>query len=399
MAQPHEGDMNNTTHTLARLARGAQDEIATDILNLVGKETFSGDKASLDAGLDHLCGLLAARLGEGAIERHPGGKYGDAVTVFFDGSASGHVALVGHYDTVWPTGSLAGWGPQEYVDSNGRLRLTGPGIFDMKTGLAQGIWALKLVRDAGIPTPAVTFVLNGDEELGSPASRPVIEQVGSRADATLVLEASVDGAVKTGRKGIGIFEVVATGIQSHAGLDHELGASAIHALAEFITAATAAADHEKGTTVNAGIVSGGSGVNVVAGSATAGFDIRVETAAEQERIDAAFDAITVSDPRVSIKVDHGWNRPPMTLTPASAPLLETARAVAAELGQDLHNVSVGGASDANFVAALGKPVLCGLGAVGFGAHARGEFVYADSIAPQTALLAGMIARLAGTADV
>jgi glutamate carboxypeptidase len=237
-------------------------------------------------------------------------------------------------------------------------------------------------------------VFNGDEEIGSLSSRPVIERVGTLADATLVLEPGADGAVKTGRKGIGIFDVVATGVESHAGLDPEAGASAIHALAEFITAATAVADPARGTTINAGLVDGGSGTNVVAGQATARFDIRVETAAEQQRVDAAFDAITVSDPRVQVKVEHGWNRPPMTLTPASAPLLEVARSVAGELGQPLRDVSVGGASDANFVAGLGKPVLCGLGAVGFGAHARGEFIYADSVAPQTALVAGMLQRLA-----
>jgi glutamate carboxypeptidase len=344
---------------------------------------------------------VQARLGPASeTDRHTDEGFGDTVTLTFEGTAPApgtapaHVALVGHYDTVWPAGTLAAWGPSEYVDEDGRQRLTGPGIFDMKAGLVQGIWALKLLREAGHPVPTVTFVFNGDEEIGSLSSRPVIERVGNLADATLVLEPSADGAVKTGRKGIGIFDVVATGVESHAGLDPEAGASAIHALAEFITAATAVADPARGTTINAGLVTGGSGTNVVAGQATARFDIRVETTAEQQRVDAAFDAITVSDPRVQVKVEHGWNRPPMTLTPASAPLLEVARSVAGELGQPLRDVSVGGASDANFVAGLGKPVLCGLGAAGFGAHARGEFIYADSVAPQTALVAGMLQRLA-----
>jgi glutamate carboxypeptidase len=312
----------------------------------------------------------------------------------YPGQGAGHVAIVGHYDTVWPTGTLAGWPLTTQREDSGRERLTGPGIFDMKTGLAQGIWALKLLRDSGGAAPTVTFVFTGDEEIGSLVSRPVIERVASEADATLVLEPSVDGAVKTGRKGGGIFAVTATGIESHAGLNPAAGASAIHALAEFITAVTGVADPEKGTTINVGLVSGGSGTNVVAGRATASIDIRVLTEAEQQRVDTAFDEITVSDPRVRIDVVHDWNRPPMTLNPASQPLLATARAVSAELGRQLDDVTVGGASDANFVAALGKPVLCGLGAVGGGAHARDEFLYPDTVGHQTALVAGILRRLA-----
>jgi glutamate carboxypeptidase len=132
---------------------------------------------------------------------------------------------------------------------------------------------------------------------------------------------------------------------------------------------------------------------VVAGRATASIDIRVLTEAEQQRVDTAFDEIAVSDPRVRIDVVHDWNRPPMTLIPASQPLLATARAVSDELGRQLDDVTVGGASDANFVAALGKPVLCGLGAVGGGAHARDEFLYPDTVAHQTALVAGILRRL------
>lgn len=204
----------------------------------------------------------------------------------------------------------------------------------------------------------------------------------------------MDGAVKTGRKGTGIFAATATGIESHAGLAPEAGASAIHALAEWVTAAAAVADPAKGTTVSTGLFSGGTGTNVVAGKATAGIDIRVLTDAEQRRVDAEFDAIEVSDSRVRIEVEHDWNRPPMSLNAVSAPLLDVARSVSAGLGRELRDVTVGGASDANFVAGLGLPVLCGLGAVGGGAHARGEFIYPDSVPGQTALVAGMLGRLA-----
>lgn len=380
---------------LAGAAEGVADQIVADVVSLVECETGSYDRVALDKGLDLLTGLVESRLGRpDEQERLPGGEHGDTAVLTFAGTGAGHVALVGHYDTVWPAGTLAEWGPATSRDDSGRERLSGPGIFDMKAGLVQGVWALALLRESGAAVPTVTFVLNGDEELGSPSSRPVIERVGALADATLVLEPSAGGAVKTGRKGIGIFDVVATGVESHAGLDPEAGASAVHALAEFITAATRVAAPERGTTVNAGLVSGGTGTNVVAGRAQARFDVRVQTAEEQRRVDAAFSAISVSDPRVRLEVEHGWNRPPMTLTPVSEPLLRAAQTVARRLGRDLDHASVGGASDANFVAGLGRPVLCGLGAVGHGAHARGEFVYVDSVAPQTALVAGLLGELA-----
>lgn len=383
------------TDTAALPSDETVEAIVADLLELVDCESCSYDRPGLDACLALLVDLVARRLGPPAEQhRYPGGEQGDIVTLTYPGTGSGRVAILGHYDTVWPAGTLAAWGERSITDAEGRLRISGPGVFDMKTGLAQGIWAAKLARDSGRPTPTVVFVFNGDEEIGSLSSRPVIERVAGTVDATLVLEPSYDGAVKTERKGVGLFDVTATGVESHAGLNPADGASAIHALAEFITAAVAAADPVEGTTINAGIVEGGTGSNVVAGRALARFDIRVKSAAEQDRIDAAFDGITVSDDRVGIHVNHDWNRPPMELGEPSLPLLDHARAVAAELGFTLRDVSVGGASDANFVAGLGLPVICGLGAVGDGAHARGEFAYADRIGRQTALVTGLLHRLA-----
>ncbi|MFD8820706.1 M20/M25/M40 family metallo-hydrolase, partial [Streptomyces sp. NPDC059627] len=221
----------------------------------------------------------------------------------------------------------------------------------------------------------------------------VIEEVAAKVDVTLVLEPTAGGAVKTARKGSGIFTATAVGIEAHAGLAPQDGASAILALSEFVLAASKIARPEAGTTINTGLISGGSATNVVAGRATATIDIRVTSASEQARVDAEFDAIEVTDPRVRIEVDHAWNRPPMTLNAASAPLLALAREVAAEQGRELPDTAVGGASDANFVAALGLPVLCGMGAVGDGAHAQGEFVYPDTVPTQTALVAGLLGRL------
>lgn len=377
------------------LSEATVEQVIADIVGLVDCESCSYDRAGLDACLALLTDLAARRLGEpAATHRHPGGEQGDIVTLTYPGSGTGHVTIIGHYDTVWPRGTLAGWGERSYPDGDGRLRLSGPGLLDMKSGLVQGIWALRLARESGLPTPTVTYVWNGDEEIGSLASRPVIESVAGASDATLVLEPSFDGAVKTERKGVGLFKVTITGVESHAGLNPAAGASAIHAMAAFIAAIVAAADPDQGTTINVGVIEGGTGSNVVAGRCVVQVDIRVKTAAERDRIDAAFDAVTVSDPRVKVEVEHYWNRPPMELTEASVPLLEAARAVAGELGFVLRNVAVGGASDANFVAGLGRPVLCGLGAVGDGAHARNEFIYADMIGRQTALLTGLLHRLA-----
>ncbi|MDH6440899.1 glutamate carboxypeptidase [Streptomyces sp. SAI-144] len=387
-----------TASPVAALTARAQDvssEIVTDILTLVRQETGSYDLAALAEGLDLLRELAVHRLGHPDHEhRYPGGECGDTLTLTYTGTGSGHVMLVGHYDTVWPTGTLADW-EQPEPDGDGRVRLSAPGIFDMKTGLAQGIWALKLARETGTGLPTVTFLFNGDEEIGSLSSRPVIEEVAQKADVTLVLEPTAHGAVKTGRKGTGIFEVTVTGVEAHAGLAPQDGASAITALSEFVVAAAGVAAPDKGTTINTGLIKGGSATNVVAGRATASVDIRVSSQAEQDRVDAELDAIDVSDPRVRVKVDHAWNRPPMTLNAASAPLLDLAREVAREQGRaELPTAAVGGASDANFVAALGLPVLCGMGAVGDGAHAQGEFVYPDTVPAQTALVAGLLVRLA-----
>lgn len=383
------------TSPIQALPEATVDDIIADIVEVVECESSSHDREGLDSCLALLTDIVAKRLGEAAdTQRHSGGELGDIVTLTYPGTGSGHVTIIGHYDTVWQKGTLGSWGERSYTDEDGRKRLSGPGIFDMKTGVMQGVWALKLARESGGKVPTVTFLFNGDEEIGSLSSRPVIEKVAGASDATLVLEPSFDGAVKTERKGVGIFTVTITGVESHAGLNPAAGASAVHAMAEYITAIVKAADPATGTTINAGLIEGGTGTNVVAGKCVARFDIRVKTAAEQDRIDAAFDAVTVSDKRVKVEVEHDWNRPPMELTEASLPLLESARAVAADLGFTLRNVGVGGASDANFVAGLGRPVLCGLGAVGDGAHARNEFIYVDMVGRQTALLTGLLHRLA-----
>lgn len=366
-----------------------------DITELVRLETHSYDLPALQRGAEHIRRMAVDQLGEPAsVDVLDGGDQGPTVKMTYPGTGPGRVLVIAHYDTVWPTGTLDGWGVREDADAAGRPTLSGPGIFDMKTGLVQGVWALRLLREAGRETPTVTYLFNGDEEIGSLSSRPHIEAAARDADAVLVLEPTSGGAVKTGRKGIGIFHMAATGIEAHAGLNPTAGASAIHAIAEAITAATRIADLSRGTSINVGLVKGGSGTNVSAGHATAVVDIRVENSGEMQRVDAAFDAIAISDDRVRLEIDHQWNRPPMAMGQPGEKLFNIVRTAAASFGHDLEGISVGGGSDANFVAALGIPVLCGMGAVGDGAHARNEYIYPDAIPLYTAITAETMGMLA-----
>ncbi|MEU7862573.1 M20 family metallopeptidase [Nonomuraea sp. NPDC049141] len=361
-----------------------------DLRTLVELETYSYDKAMLTQGLAAVRALVEERLGvpDQAVV-HDGGQYGDVLELTYQGTAPGTVLMLSHYDTVWPTGTLAEW-PFTALDG----KITGPGVFDMKTGLVQAIWALRGLRELGLPHPSVKYLFNGDEEIGSLFSRRHIEAASADALASLVFEASLDGVLKTARKGVGLFEVTVTGVEAHAGLDPDSGASAIHALAELVTQLAGAGARELGTTLNVGLISGGTGRNVAAGRATCGIDVRVARAPEMARIDEVFAGLRASDPRVSVKVTGGWNRPPMTPNPHSQHLFEQAWAVAAGFGWVLEQTAVGGASDGNFISALGRPVLDGMGAVGDGAHARHEHVLIEHIPERTALTMGLLTALA-----
>lgn len=379
-------------HDATKLADQAErqlPEIIGDLCRLVELETPSADKAALNVGLDEIQAWLDERLGCPATrERHPGGQYGDVVDVTYPGTSPGAVLLLCHYDTVWPVGTLAEW-PFTVEDE----RISAPGCLDMKLGLVHGVWALRLLRELGIPHPSVRLLLTGDEELGSHASRPHIERACAECLATLVLEPSADGMVKTRRKGLGLFDVVVRGVESHAGLDPAAGASAVHALAELVPAITALADPERGTTVNVGVISGGTGRNVVAGRARCEVDVRIQDPTEMSRIDAGLAALSSADERVAIEVSGAWNRAPLNPNEPSRRLFEQARAAAHDLRRTLEGVAVGGVSDANFVSTLGYPVLDGLGAVGYGPHSRDEHVIPDRSPGQIAMLASLINRI------
>ncbi|GAB3575283.1 M20 family metallopeptidase [Amycolatopsis endophytica] len=370
--------------------RAHRDELVDDLGRYVGLETPSTDRPLLDAGLSWLDGWLRARLGEpSSVRVTHGGDFGDVHVYDYAGSGADPVLLLCHYDTVWPQGTLAGW--PFTVDGD---RATGPGVFDMKAGLVQVVWALRALEAAGLPRPPVRLVLNGDEEIGSPVSRPVIEDAASGVQAALVFEAAADGAVKTARKGVGIYRITATGVEAHAGLDPGKGASAVDEIARMVLALHGLTDLQAGTTVNVGVVSGGSRGNVIAGSASGEVDVRVSSAAEAARIEAALTGLTAHDVRASVSVEGGWNRPVMERSEGIASLFSLAQGLAAELGVTLRECAVGGASDGNFVAAMGLPVLDGFGALGDGAHARHEHISVEGMLERSALAAAVLHALA-----
>ncbi|MEV0644174.1 M20 family metallopeptidase [Phytomonospora sp. NPDC050363] len=362
-------------------------EMLADLRTLVECETPSDDLGALREGLALVTEWIIERLGApDRTEATPGGPtHGDAVRIEY-GTGSAPKLILGHYDTVWPVGTLK---EIPFTVTDDVIR--GPGVFDMKAGLVQGVWAMRAFDALGLARPPVRLLLNGDEELGSPASRAAIEAACSDAREVLVLEPSVDGKVKTARKGIGGFHVEVTGVEAHAGLDPTAGASAIVALARIVLQLTGAADLDAGTSVNVGLIDGGSRLNVTAGHAHAGAEIRVRTKAEAERIDAFVADLDPGDPRVSVSATGDWRRPVMDRTPAVAALYERARELAAPLGLDLGEAAVGGASDGNFAAATGLPVLDGLGAVGAGAHARDEYATVSGLIERCALTAALIA--------
>ncbi|MFB7999940.1 2-dehydropantoate 2-reductase [Streptomyces sp. NPDC056002] len=371
-----------------------RDAMADDLAAYTSMESSSDNKECLAACLDWLRGWLDAMLGAPESEELlPRDGAGDILIRRYTGtgpSAATPVLLVGHYDTVWSTGTLRNW-PYRREDD----RISGPGVFDMKAGLVQATWALRALRELDLPIPACTLLLNGDEETGSQASSEVIVAEARASKAALVFEASADGAVKTTRKGVGLFSLTVRGEEAHAGLDPTRGASAVNEMARQVLALEGIAAPAAGTTVNVGVLRGGTRSNVTAGEAVAHLDVRVATAAERDRVDAALAALAPVDLRTTLKLDGGWNRPVFERTEGVGRLFAVARDCAAPLGLDLQETAVGGASDGNFILAAGTPVLDGLGAVGGGAHARSEHVTLSGMVERSALAAGVLSAFAG----
>ena len=373
-------------------AQQKQGDVIALLRQMVECESPSDDPVAVSRFVDLMTSRLAS-MGEASVTPGRDG-YGPHLQFEFDlpGEAKdGQILALGHSDTVYPLGTLAS---MPYLEKNGRL--WGPGIFDMKGGVAMFVFAMQALRDLKIPVRRrVVLQLNSDEEVGSPTSRDLTESEARTSVAVLVMEpsAGLDGKAKTGRKGVGDYTVRVKGRSSHAGLDFANGASAILELARQIKLIATFTDIERGLTVNPGVIAGGTRSNVVASDAWCEFDFRVARMADAPELDEKFRALKPFDSRCEVTVEGGLNRPPLERTEGVAALYALGKQIAAEMGIELGETSVGGGSDGNFTAGLGIPTLDGIGAVGEGAHAVNESILIDRIADRVALLARLVSRI------
>lgn len=337
------------------------------------------------AAIDRLGAFLAGQvreLGADVTFEHQAGA-GDHVVARW-GRGDGQVLILCHMDTVWDIGAL----PLRYEDA----RLYGPGAYDMKGGIVIALSALRGLRELNLwPQAPITLLLTSDEERGSRTSRQLIEAEARRSRLALCMEPALsNGALKTRRKGTGLFRVTAHGRAAHAGADHEKGINAIEELAHHILALQRMTDYAAGTTVSVGKIEGGTRSNVVPDRAWAWVDVRVANRAESERLVQAIEGLKPVLPGAHVEVHGGMSRQPMERTPLMARTFAWAQSVAAELDMTLLEGASGGGSDANFTAALGIPTLDGLGAVGDGAHSVDEHVILTSLPERAALLAALL---------
>jgi len=358
---------------------------------LVLVESPSDNKAAVDAVVA-IAADSARSLG-GRIKLHRQRQHGNVLEVRFGPRAKGNsngqkpVMLLGHLDTVWPIGTLR---QMPYRIADGRI--WGPGTLDMKIGVAMALTAVEILAEAELLNREIVLLLNSDEEIGSPISRPITENLARDCEAVFVLEPAQGLAYKTARKGTGNWRIDIRGVGAHAGVDFEKGASALRELGRVIESVSDWTDLKRGLTVSIGVAGGGSKTNVIPAEAFAEVDVRIAKIADGPRIERKFASLKAGDKRCSLVISGGINRPPMERTRGTVKLFERAQVLAKELGIDLKEASTGGASDGNFTSALGVPTLDGMGAVGEGAHASHESIVIEHIAPRTALLAGMLVR-------
>ncbi|MEO6811239.1 MAG: M20 family metallopeptidase [Isosphaeraceae bacterium] len=370
-----------------------QDAMLASLKALVERESPSKDKQALDSLAAYMRNQLQAVADDVDLINNPNG--GNHVLARFrpqeeDAAAMPPALVIGHFDTVWPLGTLA--------DRPFRVegeRAYGPGIFDMKASLVLIEFALAAPRLLGLPqTRPIHVLLTSDEEIGSPTSRRLIEQHAKGCAYVLVLEPPLPGGrLKTARKGVGGFTVEIEGRAAHAGIEPEKGISAVLELAHQIIKVHQLADPKSGTTVSVGVIQGGSTTNVIPAQATARLDVRVTSMDEAKRIETALRALQPVTTGAKLTVNGGFNRPPMERTPAVAGLFDRAKGIGRTLGLDLTEGSTGGASDGNFTAALGLPTLDGLGVPGAGAHAVDEHILVASLPERAALLAALLSGL------
>ena len=363
-----------------------RDTILAQVSALVQMESSTSAPEGVNAAEEKVAGWVG-ELG-GTVTHHTRSGSGGILEARFGNPSETRkpVLLLGHLDTVWPLGTLTGmpW----RVEENWAY---GPGVLDMKAGVVMALEAIRMAREVDAARPII-LLLSGDEETGSRHSRELIEQVAKECRAVFVLEPAQgpQGAYKTARKGVGQFRLEIDGVPSHSGVDFTAGHSAVRELAWQIEQISALTNLDRGTTLNVGVIGGGTQSNVVPASAWAEIDLRVTAAADADAVTEKLQALQPRDPKCRLRLSGGLNRPPMERTPGTVALFEQARELAAALGFDLEEATTGGGSDGNFTSALGIPTLDGMGAVGRGAHAENESIRIDALAPRIALLTAMI---------
>jgi glutamate carboxypeptidase len=363
-------------------------EMLSTVQRLVLVESPSLEKAPAD----HCCDVLAAewRKRGASVERVAQKLRGDQLRVTWwpkKSRPAGQFLVLGHYDTVYASGSLA---KMPFRVSGGKAY--GPGIFDMKAGLTQALFALETLQHSKAPlTHRLVFLWTSDEEIGSDASRKIIETEARRSEAVFVLEPSLGpkGLIKTARKGVGEAELIVYGRASHAGLAPQEGINAVHELARQLQRVQEWNDLRRGVSVNADIIEGGTRVNVIAEHARAVLDLRALRVSDMRRIERRLHALRPILPGARLEVRGGFNRAPLERK-SSAALFAKAKTRAAQMGLCLGECTAGGGSDGNLTAAVGVPTLDGLGAVGHGAHSKDEHILINTMPARAALLAALL---------
>jgi glutamate carboxypeptidase len=374
------------------LARGALEQrprLVELVLSLAALDAPSAAGAeALAPAAEQLARELGAMAG-GRLTRDPGPQ-GELLELELGPGGGPHVLVLGHYDTVWPAGTAA----RRPAREDGGV-ISGPGVFDMRGGIAAALTALRLLGAERLACRTVVL-LTPDEETGSAGSLRRIDELGRGARCVLVLEPPLPGGrLKTARSGWAAYRLTAHGRSAHAGIEPERGVNAIDELCDALVAARALADPERGTTINVGVIGGGTLPNIVAAEAHALLDLRVRSAAEQQRVDRALAALAPRRAGAELTLERLHVRPAMERTPAIAAAFEHARTIAALLSLDLGEGSVGGTSDANLLAHHGVAVLDGLGPDGGGAHAEDEHIVVDSLVQRAALIALLLAAPPG----
>ncbi len=384
-----------TTTNNATLLQFCQEHRA-DMLDVLKRMVEFESPSDNKAAVDHLGEYLAQEFESlgGKVTFFPQETCGAHLKVDFRGDTGKPVLLLGHFDTVWPLGTL---NTMPFRVENGRA--FGPGVYDMKAGITMMIFALRALRTAGRAESSlsrpVTVLLDTDEEVGSTTGRPVVEATAKDCEAVLVLEPSqsLKGQLKTARKGVGDYTIRVRGRASHAGVDFEKGHSAVIELSRQVLEIAKFTDLARGITVNPGVIHGGTRTNVVAAEAVAEIDIRIARAADADELEKKFASLRPVDPNCTVEISGGLNRPPMERTEGTVRLFRLAQEQAKLMGMTLDEASTGGGSDGNFTSGLGIPTLDGLGAVGEGAHASNESIILEELPRRAALLAALIRSL------